>query len=147
MSVYILSTMTNSVRYRTYDTTKPDAPRPIGKDIFIQGGKGLASERSGFGDKETCEISGNPIWTAQGFVTPISDSDYERLKIQHTFKRHLERGLVKVVNRDISENHGAITKEARDMNMDGFAPMSQSRLGQTVKVSTKKLDAEQKFRL
>lgn len=147
MSVYILSTMTNSVRYRTYDTTRKDAPRPIGKDIFIQGGKGLASERSGFGDKETCKVSGNPVWTAQGFVTPITEADYERLQHQPTFKRHLERGLLKVLNKDISENHGAITKETRNMETDGFAPMSASRLGGTVKVSTKSIDVEQKFRL
>lgn len=145
MSVYILSTMTNNVRYADYDTSVKDAPR-IKQSVFIQGGKGIASERSGFGDQET-GIGGSPIWTAQGFITPITDAQYEMLKDHKVFKRHIERGLLRVVNRDITDNHGAITKETRNMAIDGFAPMTQERLGERVKVSSKKLDAEQQFRL
>ena len=145
MSVYILSTMTNSIRYTVYDTTVKDAPRPKG-NVFIQGGRGIASERSGFGDKET-GIGGNPIWTAQGFITPITDAQYEMLKDHHVFKRHVERGLVKVISRDITENHGAITKETRTMEEDGFAPMTQDRLGKRVKISERKIDVEQQYRL
>lgn len=146
MTQYILSTMANSVRYTTYNRTQPDNPRPIGKGIFIQGGAGIASERSGFGEMESRE-DGQPIWTAAGFVTPVTDEQYELLKVHPLFVKHEARGLVRVLSKDISKNHGEIQKNAANMATDAFAPMDAERLGTRVKVSNKKLDAEQKFRL
>lgn len=145
MTIYVLSTMTNSVKYAFYDTTKLDNP-VMRKEIFVRGGASIPSNRSGFGE-QTQNSEGVPIWTAAGFVTPINDADFELLKDHPVFKSHLEKNLVKVVNNDITGNHAAIVKHASGMESDGFRQLNASTLKQKIKVSESTLSKEQEYRL
>lgn len=160
MTMYVLSTMSSAIGYCFYDqpnrNTTPTAKNPVSGDIpvlrkkiRIHGGAGLPSLRSGFGDMEQ-DAEGKPLWTADGMVTPISDADYELLKDHHVFKKHLEKGLVKVINRDISDNYRAVKKEAAGMSSDPFALLNKDTLAKKVKlanVTTGSLEQESKYRI
>jgi hypothetical protein len=116
-NVYIVSTMTNSMSYRTYRTIGPENPEkgprivtPVNElTITIRGGANRPSQKLGFGDQSN-DLNGNMLWTARGVVTTITEDQYERLKDHHLFKKHLAKGLVEVVNRDISGDHKAVAK-------------------------------------
>lgn len=135
MSMYILSTMSNSVAYRFYNDV---AGLPVAhKTITIHGGARLPNEKIGFGDRLETE-DGRPIWTADGLVTAISDSDYELLKDHHVFKAHLDGGYLKVINRDITQNYKEIKRQASGMSDDGQGQLDKSRLDKKVKSATVK---------
>ncbi len=148
MTQYVISTMTNSVNYRIYKTVG-DLPTPV-KSVRIHGGTGLPSLRSGFGEMSRDE-EGVPMWTADGIVTPVSDEDYEVLKDHWLFKKHLEGGYVKVLNRDITENHKEVKKQVATMERrDEFAQLTPATLGQKLKVTTggsNKMEADTQFRI
>lgn len=141
MSKYIVSTMSMAVKYTFYSelpqngNTKAGAgPLPnIKKQILVRGGAGLTSATSGFGEMAK-DQGGSPLWTPDGIVTVVSDADYELLKEHHVFKSHLEKGLVRVVNQDISQNHGAVVKETRGMSHDPFAPLTSATADKRIKV-------------
>lgn len=141
---YIISTMTSSVAYAFYDNVQG---LPIERHkIFIAGGRGIASTKSGFGEM-TKNAQGQPIWTAKGLVTSVNDSDFEQLKDHPVFKKHQARGLVRVLEKDITGNHKAVAREAASMESDGFGPMNSERLGQKIKVSTQSMRQEDEFRI
>ncbi len=142
---YILSTMTMSVSYASF-THAGDLP-VLREKITIKGGANLPSTKSGFGE-QTNDEDGIPIWTASGFVTPISDEKYDRLKDHKLFKQHLEKGLVKVINHDITGDHRAVKKLVVGMvQRDDFAQLTPATIGlhTKVKVSTKSIDADVQF--
>jgi len=144
MSVFILSTMTFPVGYAFYETVDG---LPIQRHkIMIHGGAGIASKRSGFGEMSE-GIDGQPIWTAAGFVTPISEGDYERLKDHPIFIKHREKDIVKVISRDIRENHKEVKKYAAEMQSDGFRVLDKVSIGQKIKVTTQTAKTEDEFRL
>ena len=144
MTVFVVSTMTQTVSYNLYDRTR-DVPI-LTKAIRIKGGTGISSARSGWGDMQE-DGEGRPIWTADGFVTPVSDADYEILKTHKVFLQHEEGGHVKVLKKDITDNYGALKRETRDMERDGFQPMNEQRLKTRVKVTTQSLAQQDEFRL
>lgn len=144
MSVFVLSTMTQSVGY-THWKTVDGVPIQQGK-IMIHGGAGIPSLRSGFGDVQA-NNEGQPIWTAQGIVTTITDLQYESLKAHKVFVQHVEEGLLKVISRDISKNHDAVKKYAEEMSSDAFRILNKSTLNQKIKVTTATIEAESEFRL
>lgn len=144
MSVYILSTMTTSVGYSFYAGEGENLF--LKKKITIFGGRNIPSHRSGFGDMVESG-SGQPLWVAQGIVTPIKDEDWEILKDHHVFKKHLEKGLVKNVSSDVVGNHKKISKIAASMEEDGFGLMDKEKLKTKVKTSIASMSQEQEFRL
>lgn len=155
MSKYILSTMTSSVSYGFYKmvgeankTTGGPLPEERRQKITIRGGAGLPSDRSGIGEMVT-NGEGRPIWTAAGFVTPVSDEDYEELKEHPIFKKHVEANLVRVLNSEINNaNHTKIAKEARSMEQTThLQQMNPSRLKQRVKVTESLSQQGSEFRL
>lgn len=132
MSIYILSTMTNSVSYAFFDRVG-DLP-VMRKKVTIQGGAGLPSIRSGFGEV-TRDGEGSPMWTASGMITPISDEQYAALKDHVLFNKHIDGGFIKVLNQDISGNHKAVEKHVQTMNKrDEFAQLTKDTLKQRIKV-------------
>lgn len=145
MTKYVLSTATNSVSYAFYEMT---GDLPVIRDkITIKGGAGIPSIRSGFGEMNQ-DSEGVPMWTADGVVTPVSDARYEMLKDHPIFKKHLDKGLVKVINSDITGNHKAVREHARDMTKrDGFAQMTPESLKahSKVKINTESIDADIQF--
>ena len=141
MTVYIVSSMTQSVSYNAYDTSDPSNPR-LQRKILIRGRAGIASETSGFGDMISDE-AGRPIWTPQGDCTAVSDSDFELLQANKIFMRHMEKGYLRVVKTDITSDHQRISKETRD----GFQPLDATRLQQKIKVTTASASQEQEFRI
>lgn len=144
MSKYILSTMTSSVAYTTYDKA---GDLPVERDkVYIAGGRGIASVRSGFGE-QTNNSQGQPMWTAQGMVTPVTDAQLEILEKHPVFIKHQARGLVRILDKDLRGNHKAVAKEAASMETDDFAPMTRERLSVKVKVSTAALRQEDEFRI
>lgn len=112
MSVFVISTMTDSVGY-TFFRNVGDLPVPQ-KKILIRGGADLPSMKSGFGEMSR-NSEGQPLWTASGVATPVSDSDYELLKDHWLFKKHLDSGKLKVVTHDIRDDYKAVKKEVRSM--------------------------------
>jgi hypothetical protein len=147
MTVYVISTMTNSVNYCFY---KNVGDLPVMRDkILVHGGANMPSLKSGFGDMNR-DGEGHPMWTAAGMVTPLSDERYDVLKEHWLFKKHQDSGWVKVVNKDIIGNHNAVKKEVATMEKtDGFAQMTPATLKQKIKVKTgqTEMDAESQFRL
>lgn len=155
MSKYIVSKMSMPVNYTFYtevkinENTKGGAgPLPnIRKQILIRGGAGLASNTSGFGEMSRGD-DGSPIWTPEGVVTAVSDADFEILKDHHVFKQHLEAGLLRVVNHDITGNHRAVVKETAGMEKDPFAPLTRYDAEKRIKITSgKPQDDESGLRL
>lgn len=147
MSVYILSTMTNSVCYRTYHFVGDAAsqvkngpgplPVPDPCPILIRGGAGIPSLKSGIGEVSR-DAEGKPLWTPRGVVTAITDEEYERLKTHWLFQEHMKANYVKVVESDISHNVKEIRRKVeQDMQpRDDFAQLSRDTLKQKIKVKT-----------
>lgn len=144
MSNYVLSTMTQSVGYAHWETVD-GVPILRGK-IMIHGGAGIPSLKSGFGDMIQ-NAEGQPLWTAEGLVTTVSDGDLEILKSHKVFNQHLKDGLLKIVPKNISENHKEIKKHAADMNHDSFQVLTPKTLKLRVKVTTDMVDKEQQYRM
>jgi hypothetical protein len=114
--------------------------------ILVQGGAGLASLRSGFGEQgQTAD--GRPIWTADGVVTPISDEDWEILKNHPVFIKHQQKGLVKELNKDLRGNHREVQKHAASMEVDGFRPLTKDTIAKNLKVTTATMRTEDEFRI
>lgn len=145
MTAYILSTMTAPVSYGFYDTKRADNP-VLRKSITVAGGAGIPSMKSGFGEQME-DHDGRPIWVAEGFVTPVNDADFDLLKEHPIFIKHLEKGLVKVLNNDITGNHGIISRHTKGMSEDGFRQLNKDRLKQRVKVTEASTSTESQYRL
>lgn len=139
MSKYILSTMASSVSYTFYGKAPEGAIPPIGRKIKIEGGAGLPSINKGFGEM-TQDHQGVPMWTPAGVVTPISDEAYDALLNHVVFKKHLDAGLLRVIDHDITQNHGAVAKLTQNMAVDDFAPLNKDTVKSKVKVKTKLSD-------
>jgi hypothetical protein len=155
MTKFVLSTMTQSVAYTTFNFVGVESPQgatrlPIPKKkIVIRGGAGIPSARSGFGDMAN-NADGQPIWTAAGMVTPVSEENFEILKEHWLFKRHQEAGRVRVINEDVRDNYKAVKKEVSSMHRgDNFAQLTPSTVGGRVKASLvePKVDPDGTFRL
>ncbi|USN16334.1 hypothetical protein PLUTO_00180 [Luteibacter phage vB_LflM-Pluto] len=140
-NVYVVSTMTNAVSYCSWETVG-NLPR-IKRKITIAGGAGLPSIRSGFGDM-SADGEGTPMWTAAGVVTPIPRDAYERfLKDHPTFIKHVAKGYVQVMDKDITGNHKAVKKIVSGMEShDGFAQLTKETVKQKIKVTTKTKEQE-----
>jgi hypothetical protein len=109
MTYYVYSTATNHNKYTEWH------PRPGGKDtvsiptvkrsVLIKGGAGIAR---------------NPgLITPFGVRTAIEDTDYEWLKDDPAFKRHVAAGFVKVSKSATDPDKAADSMKQRD----GSAPL------------------------
>jgi hypothetical protein len=150
---YILSTMTNSVAYAVYDyvgdkQSKQGALPIIRKKIIIGGGANMPSNRSGFGDMSN-DADGHPIWTASGIVTPVSDENFAILESHELFKKHRDRGYIKVINHDIRNNYGEVKRQVGSMERkDASAQLTKDTLKVRVNVkSPLEVDQESQFRV
>lgn len=113
--VWIVSTMTDSISYTIYSEPKHknDSPTILEK-ITIRGGRGLPSNRSGFGERRE-DVSGAPLWVADGIVTKVTAERYAKLKVHPHFIRHLEQGRLRIIGEDISGNHKKVQQLSREM--------------------------------
>jgi hypothetical protein len=138
MPQFVVSKMSNSMRYQSYeisdDVNKLPIPR-VKTSILINGGAGLPSIRSGFGEM-TRDESGTPIWTADGIVTPVSDEQVEMLLANKVFQKHLKSNLVKIVKKDVSDNHKEVSKIASELARDPHAPLTPETYKAKIKIST-----------
>jgi hypothetical protein len=150
MTVHILSKMTDSVKYNTYnfignksDNTKQNL-LPISRNdgVLIRGGAGRPSQKIGFGDRAQ-DPNGNVLWTPAGVVTTITDQEYDRLKDHWLFKKHLENGVLEVVTSDVVDNHKKVKLIAEDMPRDGAALLSSDVLAEKLKVKIPLLSVEE----
>lgn len=133
MSKFVLSTMTNDVAYCFYQETG-DLP-VVKKSIIVRGGAGLPSISNGFGAMTKTE-EGVPMWTPDGVVTPIKDSDIQELMNHPIFKKHQAGNMVRIIDRDITDNHGAVKKEVTTMlARDQFAQLTPETYKTRVKVT------------
>jgi hypothetical protein len=87
MSYYVYSTLTSDMKYTIYKDRSTDLP-VVERTIFINGGANLADKK-------------NPLVTPKGFVTEISDEDYEALKTNAVFQLHVKNNFVVVEQRSI----------------------------------------------
>jgi hypothetical protein len=146
MTVYVVSTQTDSVKYCRFNYIGDDSQKggrlPILKDyVLIRGGAGLPSIRSGFGNM-TQDEEGVPMWTADGVVTPLSDEQYDLVKDHWLFQKHEKEGLVKVLKRDIIGNHKAVKDIVQsDMTKrDAHAQLNPETFKMKIKVTTKLME-------
>lgn len=126
---YILSVMASPVSYTIYKNVEPGSVPPVMKKIRIEGGAGIPSSRRSFGHAAQDVSTGIPLWTPDGVVTAVSDADFALLEAHKVFKKHLEADLVKVLNSDITSNHGAVEKIAKNMAHDQFRPLNGKTIG------------------
>ena len=147
MTMYILSTMTNSVSYANWGHAG-DLP-VIRNKVTIKGGTGLPSISSGFGEVSK-DGEGTPLWTADGVITPITDAQYELIKDHKLFKQHIEKGHIKVLEKDITGNHKAVKSAASNMQRrDGFSQLTPETLKNhvRVKISNREIEQDTQFSL
>lgn len=152
-NVYILSTMTNSMAYRVYRTIGLENPEkgprivaPINEEtIVIRGGANRPSQKLGFGEQHQ-DVNGNVLWTARGVVTSVTEDQYERLSKHWLFQKHLEKGRVEVINRDISGDHKAISRIALDMApTDNHAQLTKETVANRIKVKVPSKEIAQEW--
>ena len=155
MTVFVLSTMTNPINYTFYDYIGDPGSKggriPVAKKkIYIAGGANLPSSRSGFGDMQNGP-DGTPVWTAEGMVTPVSDSNFEILKDHWLFRKHLESDppRVRVLNKDITGNHAAVKKEVSSMlKRDNHSQLRPGQTDRRINVKTPlQIEQESQFRI
>jgi hypothetical protein len=139
MTVYVISTMTNSISYCRYRRV---GDLPILQDkVTIRGGAGLPSLKSGFGEQYTND-EGIPMWTAEGMVTPVSDENYDILKEHWLFQKHMKEGFLKVIKNDILDNHKAVKHEVVTMRKkDDFAQLTPGDV-KNRKITVKTISSE-----
>lgn len=82
---FILSSLTNDTKYCFWEK-KAENLVVVKKEILIKGGANVA-------DKKT-------LVTPNGASTEVSDEELALLKENPSFKRHLERGFVRIVETD-----------------------------------------------
>ena len=103
---FVASTMTSDVIYHVYsDHAKGQnsiATQIVKRSILIKGQAGVAQK----------EKSGR-LWTPEGTMNHVSDSDLEMLKKDGTFQTHLKAGAVKIIAQKTT-----IEKAAKDMSRD-----------------------------
>ncbi|QRE00518.1 hypothetical protein [Burkholderia phage BCSR129] len=122
MSKYILSTMSDNVSYNVYDKSS-DLP-VVRKQVTILGGANKASLNSGFGDMVK-NSEGIPLWTPAGMVTPITDADYEAIKDNAVFRRHMERRFIQLLDKDPGRDHDKVSSLVQTMTpRDRAAPLT-----------------------
>lgn len=147
MTKYILSTMTNSVSYANWGQVA-DLP-VIRNKVTIKGGTGLPSISSGFGEVSK-DGEGAPMWTPNGIVTPISDEQYDLIKDHKLFNQHIDKGFIKVLEKDIMGNHKAVTQATANMTArDGFAQLTPKTIKAhtQVKIKQNEIEADTQFRM
>lgn len=144
MAKYILSKMSASVNYNLYNLV--DGLPMVRHKITVHGGAGIPSARSGFGEM-THDTEGRPLWTADGVVTPVSDEDHALLLDHAVFKKHMDKGYVKVINSDIRGNHKAIIQQSKGMESDGFRQLNPKSLAAMSKVTTTFAKQADEYRL
>ncbi|MGN0016193.1 MAG: hypothetical protein ACI37O_02505 [Candidatus Avelusimicrobium sp.] len=79
---YIISSLTADHRYAFYEKTSGNVLR-VKKEILIKGGANVANKKT--------------LLTPSGAVTEVSERDLELLKTNISFKNHLERGFLKIM--------------------------------------------------
>lgn len=103
---FVASTMTSDVMYHVYsDHAKGQnivSAQTKKRSILIKGQAGVAQK----------EKSGR-LWTPDGTMNHVSDSDLELLKKDGTFQTHLKNGAVKII-----AQKAPIEKAAKDMSRD-----------------------------
>ncbi len=103
---FVASTMTSDVVYHLYsDHAKGQnsiATQTKKRSILIKGQAGVAQK----------EKSGR-LWTPDGTMNHVSDSDLELLKKDGTFQTHLKNGAVKIIAQKTT-----IEKASKDMAKD-----------------------------
>lgn len=99
MTKYITSRMAANVNYAVY-TKAANGLNKVQQIITIKGGADVA-------DKMT-------LVTPEGIVTPISDDEFDKLQDSPVFRRHVERGMIKVSanERNAEKSSPELTKDA-----------------------------------
>lgn len=116
---YVVSTMTDSVKYAIYGKTNPDLPS-LESHVLIHGGANVANE-DGIGIKS----AGAPIWTPRGIATKVSNEQAELLEKHPLFQLHYTNGFVQILgDSDVNADEVALDMEAADK----AAPLTDAKL-------------------
>lgn len=119
----IISTLTNNFTFVKYSIPPDKSQLPVAlRRIRIFGGANRPSMK-GFGDM-TSDNQGVPIWTAAGVSTQVSDEDMKWLGEDPTFKQFVEGGNLKVLDKQVGNDHDKIKRIVSDMSpSDSHAPL------------------------
>lgn len=96
---YVYSTLTSSNDYAIYEKNNAKDLPKINRVIRIEGGSNVANKN---------------LITPRGVVTSVSDSNYEALKENYHFKKHLENGFLSVVKKEVKIEKVISSLEKKD---------------------------------
>jgi len=109
MSKFIYSTLSCDQKYTLYEIMIEGA-LPVPKSSVYVAGK--------------ANIANKHFLTPKGMVTPVKDEEYELLKENEVFKRHVDRGYIKVEEKEFD-----VDKAVSDMTgRDESAPLTPEEL-------------------
>lgn len=94
---YVYSTLTNGQSYASY-TNSNGMPR-IDRQVNIDGGANVANKR---------------LITPLGVATKVNDDDLEFLNRHPVFKRHMDRGFIKISRRNVDPEVAVADMQNRD---------------------------------
>lgn len=99
-SVYVFSTLTSDMMYRTYGEGGGDV-LVVDKEVFVKGGSNLPDKR---------------LITPYGVMTEVSEEDYALLEANEVFKLHKANGFITVRDKPADAEKVATDMETRDQS-------------------------------
>lgn len=113
MAKYIFSKLACDNAYTIWHESKSAGNQMLrkAKQVLVKGGAGVASKH---------------LITPHGVMTEIEDAEYKLLTECPSFKRHVDGGFIKVMDKRLSE--GDKKKAADDLSVDKSAPLTPEKL-------------------
>jgi hypothetical protein len=151
--VYVLSTMTNAVTYRTYrfigdpknNQNQSLLPIPEPDPITIRGGANRPNQKGGFGDTSE-DLNGNVLWTPRGVVTRLTQEQYDKVKEHWLFQKHLTGGFLVVLDKEPDHKRVKRMVEDGEINKDDkAAQLTKDTVAQRIKVKTPTKESNQEW--
>lgn len=116
--LYIVSTLSNDQCYKDYVITANVAKAVFSKTI--NGGAGIPSKkRKKYADGirpwgDQVELMHTTVWIPNANSTQVTEEELEKLKNIPAFKRHLDKGFLQIVGKDLRE-YDKVSKVAANM--------------------------------
>lgn len=125
MSKFIYSTLSCDQKYTLYEVMKVGALPVPTSAVYVAGKANVANKH---------------FLTPKGMVTSVEDEEYELLQKNEVFKRHVERGYLKVEEKEFD-----VDKAVSDMtSRDESAPLTPEELElEGIKATTGDPDKEE----
>lgn len=98
--IYVFSTLTSNMEYRTYSTGGADLPN-VDRNVFIAGGTNIPNKQ---------------LITPYGVMTKVSAEDYSALLENEVFQNHKKNGFITIRDKPADVEKVAADMETRDQS-------------------------------